>query len=187
MSCRVKLGGELLKEERGLLLVFTGNGKGKTTAALGLALRAWGNDMKVLVLQFIKARKCGEHQAAERMGEGLTLKSLGSGFINFSDPEDMAKQRSLAKKALVEVKGAMTEGSYHMVILDEILYALKYGLVELEQVLELIHIRPGNIHLVLTGRDAPEQIISRADLVTEMKDIKHPFSQGVPAQRGIEF
>lgn len=176
-----------MDKERGLVLVFTGNGKGKTTAALGLALRAWGHDMNVLVLQFIKARQCGEHLAALRMQPGLEIRPLGQGFINLANPEEMARQQQAAREALSTIESAMLSGEYRLIILDEILYALKYGLIQLPDVLALLENKPGSLHLVLTGRDAPPEIIERADLVTEMKEIKHPFQQGIPAQKGIEY
>jgi len=176
-----------MSDERGLVLVFTGNGKGKTTAALGLALRAWGHDMKVLILQFIKSRQCGEHLAARRLQPDLEIRPLGLGFINFNDPEDAARQRQAARQALEEVEAAMKDGAYRLLILDEVLYALKYGLIELKDLIKLIQQKPEELHLVLTGRDAPPEIIDQADLVTEMKEIKHPFKQGIPAQRGIEL
>ncbi len=174
-------------KEKGLVLVFTGNGKGKTTAALGMALRAWGHGMKVLILQFIKSQQCGEHVAAEKMQPTLEIRPLGLGFINFSDPANVARQQRAAQEALEQVTTAMTSGNYQMLILDEILYALHYGLLEVSAVIGLLEQKPEHLHLVLTGRDAPPEIIERADLVTEMREIKHPFKQGIGAQQGIEF
>jgi len=176
-----------LEKEKGLVLVFTGNGKGKTTAALGLALRSWGHDMNVLMLQFIKNRQCGEHLAAQRMQPGFEIRPLGRGFINFNNAEDVARQQQAAREALQQVEDAMLSGQYQVLILDEILYALKYGLIDLPGVLALIDRKPDALHLVLTGRDAPPEIIDRAHLVTEMKEIKHPYQQGIPAQKGIEY
>lgn len=176
----------MVGEERGLVIVFTGNGKGKTTAALGMALRAWGHNMKVLMLQFIKGQLCGEHLAVERLNPGIEIRPLGQGFINFNDPEALAKHREAARKALDEVEDAMAAG-YQIIILDEILYALKYELLDLADVLRLIEMKPEKTHLVLTGRNAPDEIINVADLVTEMKEIKHPFKDDVSAQMGIEY
>ncbi|CCO08569.1 cob(I)yrinic acid a,c-diamide adenosyltransferase [Desulforamulus hydrothermalis] len=173
--------------EKGLVLVFTGDGKGKTTAALGLALRAWGHNRQVLMLQFIKGRICGEHLAARRLQPGLQIKPLGQGFVNLKDPLATARQRQAATQALQQAAEAIRSGRYQLVILDEILYALKYGLVAADDVLELLDNRPDSLHLVLTGRDAPPEIIQRAHLVTEMKEIKHPYRQGIPAQEGIEY
>ena len=174
-------------KEKGLVLVFTGNGKGKTTAALGMALRAWGHGMKVLVLQFIKSQQCGEHLAAEKMQPGLEIRPLGLGFINFNDPADVARQKKAAQEVLKQVTAAMTSGDYHLLILDEILYAINYGLIELSAVLSLLVQKPESLHLVLTGRDVPPEIIEQADLVTEMREVKHPYQQGIAAQKGIEF
>lgn len=176
-----------MNKERGLILVFTGNGKGKTTAALGLGLRAWGHEMKVLILQFIKSRTCGEHLAARQMQPGLEIRPLGLGFIDFKDPQAVARQQQAAREALDKVEKAMLSGQYQLLILDEILYALKYHLIPLQDVMDLLERRPEALHLVLTGRDAPPEVIERADLVTEMKEIKHPFQQGIDAQKGIEF
>ncbi|MCL4442338.1 MAG: cob(I)yrinic acid a,c-diamide adenosyltransferase [Firmicutes bacterium] len=176
-----------MEKEKGLVLVFTGNGKGKTTAALGLALRSWGHDMNVLMLQFIKSRQCGEHLAAQRMQSEFEIRPLGRGFINFNNAEDLVRQQQAAREALQQVEDAMLSGQYQVLILDEILYALKYGLIDLPGVLALIDGKPDALHLVLTGRDAPPEIIDRAHLVTEMKEIKHPYQQGIPAQKGIEY
>lgn len=174
-------------DTKGLVLVFTGDGKGKTTAALGLALRAWGHDFKVLMLQFIKSQQCGEHLAAARLAPNLEIRPLGLGFINFKDAQAVDQQKRAAGLALEGVTEAMLSGQYQVLILDEILYALKYQLVELADILRLIEQKPQGLHLVLTGRAAPPEIIERADLVTEMNAIKHPYEQGIPAQKGIEF
>ncbi len=176
-----------MEKEKGLVLVFTGNGKGKTTAALGLALRSWGHDMNVLMLQFIKSRQCGEHLAVQRMQSEFEMRPLGRGFINFNNAEDLVRQQQAAREVLQQVEDAMLSGQYQVLILDEILYALKYGLIDLPGVLALIDGKPDALHLVLTGRDAPPEIIDRAHLVTEMKEIKHPYQQGIPAQKGIEY
>ncbi|SHF12108.1 cob(I)yrinic acid a,c-diamide adenosyltransferase [Desulforamulus putei DSM 12395] len=176
-----------MEKEKGLVLVFTGNGKGKTTAALGLALRSWGHGRNVLMLQFIKGRQCGEHLAAQCMQPGFEIRPLGLGFINLHNPVDVARQQQAARQALQQAEDAMLSGQYQLLILDEILYALKYGLLELPAVLTLMDKRPEALHLVLTGRDAPPEIMNRAHLVTEMKEIKHPYQQGIPAQKGIEY
>lgn len=175
-----------MDHQKGLVLVFTGNGKGKTTAALGLALRSWGYEMKVLILQFIKSQQCGEHLAAERM-PGLEIRPLGLGFINFNDQNDIERQKQSAKEVLNEVETALHSGKYQLLILDEVIYALNYGLVELADVIKIIKNKPNSLHLVLTGRDAPQEIIDQADLVTEMLEIKHPYKKGIPAQKGIEY
>lgn len=175
-------------ETRGLTLVFTGNGKGKTTAALGMALRAWGQGMKVLVLQFIKGGwKYGELKASEKLGPNFEIRQMGEGFIRDAGPEGLNAHREAAQKALEEARRAVREGEHDMVILDEINYAISYGLVNKADVLELIRNKPPRMHLVLTGRNAAGEVIELADLVTEMREIKHPFAAGIPAQKGIEF
>ena len=171
----------------GLVIVHTGNGKGKTTAALGLAIRAWGEGLKVLILQFIKGGwKYGELKALDKFAPDITVKQCGEGFTRRGNT-DMAKHQEAAKKALDEAKIAMQSGKWDMLILDEINYAIDFGLVPEDQVLDLIKHKPAKLHLVLTGRNAKPEIIANADLVTEMKEIKHPFKQGIKAQKGIEF
>jgi len=173
---------------KGLILVNTGDGKGKTTAALGMALRAWGQGMKVLTLQFIKGdRRPGESTAAEKLGPGFEIRPMGKGFIHNDGEESPDRHVHAAREALNVAVSEMNSGKYDLIILDEILYALHYGLVSIEDVLDLMAGKPERLHLVLTGRYAPPEIIRLADLVTEMKEIKHPFTKGVYAQRGIEY
>ena len=171
---------------KGLLIVFTGNGKGKTTAALGMALRAAGHGLKVLILQFIKgSRSYGELEALARFAE-ITLEPLGSGFT--WEKETLEEDVRLAGAGWERATAAMKESSYDMIILDELNYVLSYGLLPLELVLEAVRKRPANLHVVITGRGAPEELVGMADLVTEMRQIKHPYhGQGVKAQPGIEF
>lgn len=174
--------------KNGLVLVFTGNGKGKTTAALGTALRAWGQGMQVLVLQFIKGHwRTGEQKAIEKINSGFELYQLGTGFIKFDDAEKITEQKEIAHQGLETVRQAVFSGQYQLIVLDEINYALSYGLLNEEDVLEIIKNKPAGLHLILTGRHATEKIIEAADLVTSMEMIKHPYNQGVPAQIGIEF
>lgn len=175
-------------ETKGLTLVFTGNGKSKTTAALGMGLRAWGQGMKVLVLQFIKGGwRYGELKAAEKLGPGFEIRQMGEGFIRDSGGDGLEAHRDAAQKALEEARRAVSRPEHDLVILDEINYAVHYGLVDLKDVLELIRSKPPHLHLVLTGRNAAPEVIELADLVTEMKEIKHPYAAGIPAQKGIEF
>ncbi|CQR72018.1 Cob(I)yrinic acid a,c-diamide adenosyltransferase [Sporomusa ovata DSM 2662] len=177
-----------MPETKGLVIVNTGNGKGKTTAALGLGLRAWGQGLKVLILQFIKGNwKYGELQAAERMGADFVIRQLGEGFVSNTTGDDKADHQAAAEKALHDAKTEIMSGNWDMIILDEINYAVKFGLVSGEAVVELLAIKPPLLHLVLTGRDACQEIIDKADLVTEMKEIKHPYKKGIKAQKGIEF
>ncbi|QDR79109.1 cob(I)yrinic acid a,c-diamide adenosyltransferase [Sporomusa termitida] len=177
-----------MKERHGLIIVNTGNGKGKTTAALGLGMRAWGQGFKVLVLQFIKGNwKYGELQAAARMGEDFVIRQLGEGFVRHAKDDALADHKDAAADALLDAREEMFAGKWDMIILDEINYAIKYGLVPIAEVLALLAAKPQPLHLVLTGRDALPEIIDKADLVTEMKEIKHPYKKGILAQKGIEF
>ena len=170
-------------ERRGLVIVHTGDGKGKTTAALGLAIRAFGAGLKVLILQFIKgARRSGELEALKILG--VEVRQLGLGFIT---EENFSEQKILARAALDTAKQEILSGARDLIILDEINYAAKFGLLGEEEILELVKIRPPQLHLVFTGRAAPPALIDVADLVTEMKLIKHPFQKGIAAQPGIEF
>ena len=176
-------------ETKGLILVHTGDGKGKTTAGLGLALRAWGSGVRVLILQFIKGGwKYGELEAIERLGQldgRIEIRPLGLGLMR-SD-EDKEKHIRAAAKALQESERMMVSGQYDLIIFDEINYAVKFGLISLDDVLALLDKKPEKLHVLLTGRDARPELIERADLVTEMKLVKHPYQQGIKAQQGIEF
>ncbi len=177
-----------MSERQGLIIVHTGNGKGKTTAALGMGMRAWGQGFKVLVIQFIKGNwKYGELQAAEKMGPDFVIRQMGEGFIKNSTGEAMSEHQLAAEEALQAVQTEIFSDKWDMIILDEINYAVKFGLVPVEAVLELLEKKPPLLHLVLTGRDANAAIIDKADLVTEMKEIKHPYKKGIKAQAGIEF
>lgn len=172
---------------QGLVIVHTGNGKGKTTAALGLALRACGQGQKVAMVQFIKGSwKYGELKAPEFL-PGFEIHPMGRGFLDLGGegphPEDVA----LAAETFAVGREKVLSGAYDMVILDEVNYAVDYGLLPVEQVLVLIREKPGPVHLVLTGRNARPEVVEAADLVTEMREIKHPFQQGIKAQRGVEF
>ncbi len=175
---------------RGLIIVHTGNGKGKTTAALGLAVRAWGDGLRVLILQFIKGSwKYGELEALRILGETngrLEVRRGGRGFSQ-RDTEDKAEHRKAAQEAWRKALEEITASRWDLIVLDEINYAVKFGLVEIEQVMDLLDKKPPELHLVLTGRDARPELIERADLVTEMKLIKHPYQKGIKAQKGIEF
>jgi len=178
----------MVDNEKGLLLVNTGNGKGKTTASLGMALRAWGQGMKVLMIQFIKGDwRSGELKAAERLGPGFEIRPMGKGFIHSAGDGSPDRHSRAAREALNVAAREINSGIYDLIILDEILYAIHYGLISLDEVLALIDGKPERLHLVLTGRYAPPEIIGHADMVTEMKEIKHPFKKGVYSQKGIEY
>ena len=174
------------KLEKGLIQVYTGNGKGKTSAAWGLALRAIGRGLKVYVIQFIKGGfDYGELRVLRRLPH-LTLKAYGRGkFITAKPPEN--EDIRLAEEALRLAKTIIESGEYDIVILDEINVALGLKLIKLQEVVETIKKKPEKVEIVLTGRNAPEQIIELADLVTELKEIKHPFNKGFQARKGIEY
>jgi len=175
-----------MKLERGCIQVYTGNGKGKTTAALGLAFRALGRGMKVLMIQFMKGGgPYGEHAAAERFAPDFTIIQTGrSGWVNRENPgQDDVR---LAREALETARAALTGGEYDLVILDEVNGAVSFGLLPVEDLLELMEQKPSNVELVMTGRNADERVIAAADLVTEMREIKHYYRAGVPARIGIE-
>jgi len=170
--------------DRGLIQVYTGNGKGKTTAALGLVLRAVGQGMKVIIIQFIKGdRTCGEHLFAARYRPfEIVQLNPGNSFV-----QTLEELRSTTEQSLAFAEKAMVSGGYDVVILDEILVALSKRLISTEQVLDLMGRKPEKMELILTGRGAPREIIERADLVTEMVAIKHPFDEGIKGRRGIEY
>ncbi len=177
-------------ERHGLILVHTGEGKGKTTAALGLALRAWGSGLRVLILQFIKGGQTyGELKAIEalkQVRDTIEVRQCGRGFTR-RDESRKAEHIAAAREALHDAGEEIVSEKWDLIILDEINYAVKFGLLETADVLQLISKKPEALHLVLTGRDAQPEIIEAADLVTEMKLIKHPFEKGIKAQLGIEF
>ncbi len=171
---------------QGCVQVYTGNGKGKTTAALGLCLRAVGRGLKVCFFQFIKGGgPYGEQLIAERLAPLFTIIQTGRpGWVNTSD---IAADRAAAQDALQQAREVISGGDYDLVVLDELNGAVGFGLVDLEQVLELIALRPPRMELVITGRNAPEQVLAAADLVTEMREIKHYYKAGIPARIGIEL
>ena len=177
-------------ERQGLVIVHTGEGKGKTTAALGLAVRAWGSGLRVLILQFIKG---GQHygeldaiKALKGVRDTIEVRQCGLGFTR-RDEKRKAEHIAAAKEALREAEREITSGAWDIVILDEINYAVKFGLLSAEDVLAVVRAKSPTLHLVLTGRDARPEIIEAADLVTEMKLVKHPFEKGIKAQKGVEF
>jgi cob(I)alamin adenosyltransferase len=169
-------------------MVFTGHGKGKTTAAMGMAFRAAGHGLRTLMIQFIKGgRQYGELDAAERLSPYLRIVPMGRGFIRFDQKGPDEEDRKAIREAWDFFKEKMASGEFRMIILDEINYAIDYGLLPVEEVLDALEERPEGLHLVLTGRNARPEIMEAADLVTEMKEIKHPFQQGTRAQKGVEF
>lgn len=170
---------------KGLVIVNTGNGKGKTTAALGLMVRARGRDFRVVMLQFIKSRKhsYGEHLMAERLG--VEIVPLGDGFTWESDNIEFDK--ALAAEGWRECQKRIESGDYDVVILDELTYAINYGWLPLDEVLDVLKRRDPQMHVVITGREAPRELVEFADLVSEINEVKHPFKRGIRAQAGIEL
>lgn len=173
---------------QGLLLINTGPGKGKTTAALGTAMRAAGNGMRVLILQFIKGSwHYGELDAAQTLGPNFVLKQMGRGFVKVggaeTDPEDVR----LVQAAWDEARQAIYSGEWDMVVLDEINYAINYGMLDPAVVAEALRNRPPMVHVILTGRNAHPLLVELADTVTEMREVKHAYQKGIQAQRGIEY
>lgn len=170
----------------GLLLVHTGHGKGKTTAALGLAMRALGHGQKVCVIQFLKGSwKYGELEAAKRFDDLLEFHVMGKGFTWTSENLEIDKQ--VAQEAWQLARQKLVSEDYALVILDELTYVITYGFVEEAEILDGLTQRRADLHVVVTGRDASPGLIAAADLVTEMAAVKHPFENGVKAQQGIEF
>jgi cob(I)alamin adenosyltransferase len=173
---------------KGLIIVHTGAGKGKTTAAMGTALRAVGNGLKVLMLQFLKGSwHYGELDAVKAFGENFLMKQMGRGFVKVggaeTDPEDV----KLVEQAWAEAEQAIRSGQWDLIILDEINYAISYGMLDPAKVVAALKEKPEAVHVILTGRNAHPTIIELADTVTEMKQVKHAYEKGVMAQRGIEY
>ena len=173
------------KPARGLLIVYTGQGKGKTTAALGTAFRALGWGQSVAFVQFIKGKwKTGERLFAEGLPR-LTFLVMGLGFTWESD--DISRDKQAARQAWDKSKELLAAGAHALVVLDELTYVINYGFVPLDEILEALKSRPPHVHVIVTGRKAPDALLALADLVSEMIPVKHPYQQGVPAQRGIDF
>ncbi len=172
--------------ERGCVQIYTGNGKGKTTAALGLSLRALGRGLRVCFFQFIKGGgPYGEQLIAEKLAPDFTIIQTGRpGWVN---TRDISEDRRLAQEALQQARAALSSGAYDLFVCDEINGAVGFGLIDVEQVLELIRMKPEQVELVLTGRNADERVVQAADLVTEMREVKHYYQSGVPARTGIEM
>lgn len=176
------------ESRKGLVLINTGSGKGKTTAAMGTALRAVGNGMRVLMLQFLKGSwHYGELDAVKAFGDNFVLRQMGRGFVKIggaeTDPEDIR----LVEAAWEEARQAILSGEWDMVILDEINYAISYGMLDPAKVAATLRERPDMVHVILTGRNAHPSLIEIADTVTEMKQVKHAYEKGVLAQRGVEY
>ena len=176
------------KKTEGLVIVYTGDGKGKTTAALGMALRAAGHGMKILIVQFIKSfKRYGELKFVKKYDCGIEIKTMGRGYVKMKgDVHPFEEHVKAAKKTLKFARQQIELRKYQIVVLDEINIALEKKLIPITEVVDLIKQKPPDLHLVLTGRGAPKKLIQLADLVSEVKEIKHPFKKGIPAQIGIE-
>ena len=177
------------KKRVGLIVVLTGQGKGKTTSALGMALRAAGHDMKVCIIHFMKGDMySGEIDGVKKLAPNIELHLTGKGFCGiYGNPYPFEEHRTNAQEAMKLAKEKMLSGIFDMLILDEINNALKLKLVDLPQVLDLIEKKPSLMHLVLTGRDAPQEIIERAHTVSEVREVKHAYRQKIEPQKGIDY
>jgi len=171
--------------KKGLVIVNTGKGKGKTTAAMGLLLRAWGQGLRVCMLQFIKARTAnwGEEKAARKIG--IEMIPLGDGFTWLS--KNIENDKALARQGWELCRQKILSGNYDLVVLDEMTYVFKYGWLTWEEIQDTFDQRPAGMHVVVTGRYAPAELIEYADLVSEIVEVKHPYQAGIKAQKGIEF
>jgi cob(I)alamin adenosyltransferase len=173
-------------DERGLIIVHTGKGKGKTTAAMGMAMRCVGHGMKVGIVQFVKGVwETGERRVLAAFPELCVMQAMGEGFT--WDTQDLQRDRAAARRAFDAAKAMIADSSFRMVILDEMNIVLRYGYLPLDEVLQTLREKPRDVHIVVTGRNAKEELIEIADLVTEMTLVKHPFRGGVKAQAGVEF
>ncbi len=174
--------------KKGLIIVFTGNGKGKTTAAMGQALRSVGQGFRVLMFQFIKGTwDYGELKSIQRLDPDFKIKPLGKGFICSKSKLNKNEALENINQSWEQARNEILSDKYDMVILDEINYVIDYGLLPVEDILTLLEEKPDRLHIVLTGRNAHKSVIEKADLVTEMVEIKHQYSKGIKAQKGIEF
>jgi cob(I)alamin adenosyltransferase len=171
--------------KKGLVIVYTGKGKGKTTAAMGLLLRAWGQGLRICMLQFIKARTAnwGEERAARKMG--IEMIPLGDGFTWLSD--NIENDKALARQGWELCRQKILSGNYDLIVLDEMTYVFKYGWLPWEEVRDTLDARPAGMHIVVTGRYAPAELVAYADTVSEIAEVKHHYQAGVKAQKGIEF
>lgn len=178
----------MAETRKGLILINTGPGKGKTTAAMGTALRAVGNGMRVLMLQFLKGSwHYGELDAVKAFSENFVMRQMGRGFVKIggaeTDPEDVR----LVEEAWAEARVAILSGEWDLVVLDEINYAISYGMLDPAQVVATLKQKPEMVHVILTGRSAHASLVEIADTVTEMRQVKHAYEKGVLAQKGIEY
>ena len=177
------------KKKSALLVVYTGNGKGKTTAALGMTIRAVGYDWKVCIIQFVKGSwKYGELKGIKKLAPNVELHTVGEGFVGIvDDKKEFAEHQQAAAEGVKFALSKIQSSKFKLIILDELNVALKLKLITKDEVESLVKACENRQHLVITGRDAPDWLIKKADLVTEMKEIKHPFQAGILAQKGIDW
>lgn len=177
--------GSLFPKRNPLVLLYTGDGKGKTSSALGVTMRAWGRGWKICWLQFIKSKTAnyGETRAARRMG--IEMIPLGDGFTWLS--KDINKDIALARECWALAREKIESAAYDLVVLDEITYPITYGWLQADEVIATLRERPDDMHVIMTGRNAAPELVEFADLVSEMAEVKHPYQQGIKAQRGIDF
>lgn len=172
-------------ERNGLVVIYTGNGKGKTTASLGQALRGLGQGFRVCVIQFIKGKwPTGEAKFFSAFKGNVEFHTMGTGF---TWDEDREQTRVMAAKAWNLAKEKISSSMYDMIVLDELTYLVKYDLVSEQEIIDVLHDKPGSLHIIISGRDASQKLIDAADLVSEISAVKHPYGSGVKAQKGIEF
>ena len=178
-----------MPESKGLLIVYTGPGKGKTTCALGTAFRAVGQGLRVLMVQFIKGSwHYGELDTAKLLGDDkFELRPMGRGFVKVGGAETDPQDIRLAEEAWAFAREQMYSGKYDLVVLDEINYVISYKMLDADKVVDALARRPEQVHVICTGRNAHPKLVELADLVTEMKEVKHPYTKGILAQRGIDY
>lgn len=174
------------KLEKGFIQVYTGNGKGKSTAAIGQAVRAAGFGLKTYFVMFMKEFPYNEIKSLEKLKDHITLVQVGKDDFVYEKVPPSEAEKSKIKNALAKAKGKMLSGKYDLIVLDEIFVSIYFGLITKEEVIAFINEKPDHVELVLTGRYCPQEIIDKADLVTEMKEVKHYYEKGVIARRGIE-
>ncbi len=172
--------------KKGYIQLYTGNGKGKTTAALGLALRAAGAGLNTMMIQFMKGNKYSEHIAIKKLKEYITIEQFGSKTFYYLNDENFEEQYTLAQNGMKRAQEVLADNKYDIIILDEIVTTLNFNIITLDEVVKLIELKPENKELILTGRGAPQHLISLCDLVTEMTEVKHYYEQGIVARKGIE-
>ena len=178
----------MTESRQGLVLINTGPGKGKTTAAMGTALRAVGNGLRVLMLQFLKGSwHYGELDAVEAFSGNFVMKQMGRGFVKIGGAETDPADIKMVEEAWEEARQAILSGDWDMVVLDEINYAISYKMLDPAKVVETLRTRPEMVHVILTGRNAHPSLVEIADTVTEMREVKHAYQKGILAQRGIEY